>query len=143
MKKALALFFAFLFIAGIRIVIGRAPQPKADVPAPPTFSMADANDDGTPDFLNLGAEDAAAFRQWFTFLAESQFYRKTSDLPKEIDDCAALLRFAYREALREHNAPCRRSGNITIRIRRSARPSSASATTEPSRSSPTRRRCSA
>ena len=35
-------------------------------------------------------------------LAESQYYRG-KPLP-EIDDCAALLRFAYREAMREHDA---------------------------------------
>jgi uncharacterized protein len=35
-------------------------------------------------------------------LAESQYFR-TKPQP-EIDDCAALLRFAYREALREHDA---------------------------------------
>ena len=35
-------------------------------------------------------------------LAESQYYRGKK-LPPEIDDCAALLRFAYREALREHD----------------------------------------
>src|SRR5271166_4941536 len=67
----------------------------------------DASDivgDGTPDFLRLhDPADRAAFRRWFTVLAESQYYRG-KNLPAEIDDCAALLRFAYREALREHNA---------------------------------------
>jgi len=60
--------------------------------------------DGTPDFLRLGAQDESAFRNWFTYLAESQYQRPASALPKEIDDCAALLRFAYREALRSHDA---------------------------------------
>jgi uncharacterized protein YfaT (DUF1175 family) len=60
--------------------------------------------DGTPDFLRLhDPADRLAFRHWFTLLAESQYYRGKS-LPPEIDDCAALLRFAYREALREHDA---------------------------------------
>lgn len=59
--------------------------------------------DGTPDFLRLhDPADRLAFRRWFTLLAESQYYR---DKPQpEIDDCAALLRYAYREALREHDA---------------------------------------
>lgn len=60
--------------------------------------------DGTPDFLRLGPEDEEAFRKWFTFLAESQYYKPPERLAVEIDDCAALLRFAYREALREHDA---------------------------------------
>jgi uncharacterized protein len=69
-----------------------------------TLDTGDAIGDGTPDFLRLhDPADRAAFRRWFTLLAESQYYRG-KNLPPEIDDCAALLRFAYREALREHNA---------------------------------------
>jgi uncharacterized protein YfaT (DUF1175 family) len=62
----------------------------------------DRRDDGTPDFLRLGPADQDAFREWFTFLAEAQYFRK--DLPAEIDDCAALIRYAYREALRTHDS---------------------------------------
>ncbi len=69
-----------------------------------SFDSVDSIGDGTPDFLRLhDATDRAAFRRWFALLAESQYYRNGS-LPAEIDDCAALLRFAYREALREHDA---------------------------------------
>lgn len=65
---------------------------------------ADRAGDGTPDFLRLDdAGDREAFRRWFTFLAEAQALLPTAELPAEIDDCAALLRFAYREALREHD----------------------------------------
>jgi uncharacterized protein len=61
--------------------------------------------DGTPDFLRLDeVADREAFARWFTLLAEAQFARRTSDLPAEISDCAGLIRFAYREALREHDA---------------------------------------
>jgi uncharacterized protein YfaT (DUF1175 family) len=59
--------------------------------------------DGTPDFLRLTSEaDRRAFRTWFAFLAEAQGFRVPGELPSEINDCAALIRFAYREALREH-----------------------------------------
>src|SRR5271165_6363613 len=69
-----------------------------------TLDIGDAIGDGTPDFLRLhDPADRAAFRRWFTLLAEARYYRGIA-LPAEIDDCAALLRFAYREALREHNA---------------------------------------
>src|SRR5271166_5086701 len=69
-----------------------------------TLDASDTIGDGTPDFLRLhDPADRAAFRRWFTLLAESQYYRG-NDLPAEVDDCAALLRFAYREALREHDA---------------------------------------
>ena len=46
----------------------------------------------------LDAEDRAAFLAWFTLLADAQFYRPTTD----VVDCAALVRHAAREALREH-----------------------------------------
>ncbi len=64
----------------------------------------DAVGDGTPDFLRLhDPADRLAFRRWFTLLAEAQYYRG-KNAASEIDDCAALLRFAYREALRQHDA---------------------------------------
>lgn len=43
--------------------------------------------------------DRAAFRRWFTFLADAQFERQTPD----VIDCASLVRHAYREALRPHS----------------------------------------
>lgn len=68
-----------------------------------TPDYIDAVGDGTPDFLRLhDPADRAAFRRWFTLLAESQYYRGKP--APEIDDCAALLRFSYREAMREHDA---------------------------------------
>jgi uncharacterized protein len=64
----------------------------------------DAVGDGTPDFFRLhDPADRAAFRRWVTLLTELQYYRGKK-LPPEIDDCAALLRFSYREALRAHDA---------------------------------------
>lgn len=42
--------------------------------------------------------DRAAFRSWFVLLADAQFERTTPD----VNDCAALVRHAFREALRAH-----------------------------------------
>ena len=42
--------------------------------------------------------DRAAFRAWFVLLADAQFERATPD----VADCAALIRHAFREALRAH-----------------------------------------
>lgn len=42
--------------------------------------------------------DRVAFRSWFVLLADSQFERPAA----EVVDCAALVRFAMREALRAH-----------------------------------------
>jgi uncharacterized protein len=74
------------------------------IPIPVTFLLdpTDTYVDGTPDFLRLHtSQDREAFRDWFTALAESQPNPPT----KEIDDCAALLRFCYREALHAHDEP--------------------------------------
>jgi uncharacterized protein YfaT (DUF1175 family) len=61
--------------------------------------------DGTPDILRLqSGADQTAFRRWFSFLAESVYFQKDQDRPPEVNDCAALIRFAYREALRKHDA---------------------------------------
>lgn len=66
-------------------------------------SYEDSFHDGTPDFLRLDtARDREAFRGWFTAIAEYQAVRPPQELPTEIDDCAALLRYAYRGALHRH-----------------------------------------
>ncbi len=68
-----------------------------------TPSTSDYYSDGTPDFLRLDdPSDADSFRRWFAFLAESQFFMQPKFAP-EVTDCASLVRFAYREALRDHH----------------------------------------
>jgi uncharacterized protein YfaT (DUF1175 family) len=65
----------------------------------------DSAGDGTPDVLRVAdPADETAFRSWFTFLAEAQFFRETASLPAKISDCAGLIRYAYREALRTHDS---------------------------------------
>lgn len=70
------------------------------------FTLLNANDtfeDGTPDFLRLDDDrDRHAFRRWFTYLAEVQYFQEPANRPAEIADCAALIRYAYREALHAH-----------------------------------------
>lgn len=71
------------------------------------FSPALANDygDGLPDALHLhSAEDRRAFRAWFVAIAEQEASLPDEKLPLEINDCAALLRYAYREALMQHDS---------------------------------------
>jgi len=52
----------------------------------------------------LDEGDREAFRSWFTFLADAQFYRPTPD----VADCAGLVRHAAREALKAHTPEWRR-----------------------------------
>jgi uncharacterized protein len=73
----------------------------------------DSYGDGTPDFLRLTTRaDQEAFRGWFRFLAEAQSFRAPAELPREITDCSALLRYAYRESLRAHDGPWLRAQGI-------------------------------
>ncbi len=77
---------------------------SVSVPVSFVFDAADSYGDGTPDFLRLHmAEDQRAFRSWFTMLAERESGLAPEKLPAEISDCSALLRYAYREALRRHD----------------------------------------
>jgi uncharacterized protein YfaT (DUF1175 family) len=65
-------------------------------------ATADRFDDGTPDFLRLDTvRDRDAFRTRFAVIADRQARRPRTQLPEEVDDCAALVRYAYREAFRE------------------------------------------
>ena len=67
-------------------------------------NWSDRFGDGKPDFMRLtNPPDQAAFRRWFTLIAEYQAIRPREELPPEIIDCASLLRFSYREALKRHD----------------------------------------
>lgn len=68
-------------------------------------SSADSFGDGMPDALRLHSpEDRLAFRKWFTAIAEQEADLSAARMPAEINDCAALLRFCYREAVVRHDA---------------------------------------
>ncbi len=86
--------------------LAEAQPPSAQPPfAQPSPSTDDRFADGTPDFLRLDApSDQETFRRWFVQIAEFQALRPQNELPREINDCAALLRYSYRNALRTHDA---------------------------------------
>jgi uncharacterized protein YfaT (DUF1175 family) len=56
--------------------------------------------------------DQVAFRRWFTLIAEYEALRSPDSIPTEISDCSALLRYAYRNALRNHDAAWIRESQI-------------------------------
>ncbi len=85
----------------IRVTYGRRTSTLRVLFAP---SLSDSIGNGTPDFLRLHtAEDRNAFRGWFTALADVAADLPPEKLPREIDDCAALLRWSYRNALHAHD----------------------------------------
>ena len=87
----------------LRITFPRAPAAETQLEVLPFWR--DSAADGTPDFLRLQDDrDRQEFRRWFTKLAEMQYFQPPSARPVEINDCAALIRYAYREALRTQGA---------------------------------------
>jgi uncharacterized protein len=89
-------------IVAVRVTI--PGRPPAQVRLLTNLDTRDSAGDGTPDFLRLeDPDDQLAFRRWFTFLAEVQYFQPAERRPVEIVDCAALIRYAYREALRVHD----------------------------------------
>lgn len=75
-----------------------------------TPDTSDRFQDGTPEFMRLHTEaDRNAFRGWFTALADAAATLPPSKLPREISDCAALLRWCYRNALHAHDEAWQRT----------------------------------
>jgi uncharacterized protein YfaT (DUF1175 family) len=94
-------------VAVLLLVGATAGQKAAQTAAAHSSRLTDlpesTADNGTPGFLRLDSPpDRAAFRQWFVAIAEFQGLRPVAEIPPEINDCAALLRYAYRGALHAH-----------------------------------------
>jgi uncharacterized protein len=67
-------------------------------------TLIDSDNDGIPDAAELRTfQDRDNFRRWFTLIAETQFYQISDQWNAEQRDCAGLVRFAIREALRHHD----------------------------------------
>jgi uncharacterized protein YfaT (DUF1175 family) len=78
----------------------RSERKEVALPAPD----ADTDNDGIPDRAELRSyNDRENFRRWFTGIAEMQFYQPSAAWNEEQRDCAGLVRFAWREALRAHD----------------------------------------
>ncbi len=74
------------------------------IPAPSAATLIDSDNDGIPDAAELHTfQDRDNFRRWFTTIAETQFYQLSDQWKAEQRDCAGLVRFAMREALRRHD----------------------------------------
>ena len=81
------------------------------LPAPRAWT--DSFDDGLPDAARLDlAADRENFTRWLTFLAESLYYHPAPRALEEVQDCAALIRYAYRNALVAHTPAWRRAAGV-------------------------------
>lgn len=83
---------------------GHASQAHNNPPKPAVDAWADSDSDGFPDEAELRTfDDRENFRRWFAAIAEMQFYRTSDEWKAEQRDCAGLVRFSIREALRKHD----------------------------------------
>lgn len=97
---SLALLAACLSVAAC----GNASEAHISKPKPVADPFADSDSDGLPDRAELhSVDDRESFRRWFAAIAEMQFYKTSDEWNKDQRDCAGLIRFACREALRKHD----------------------------------------
>lgn len=84
---------------------GSSEEPRNPKPRPPAPSVSlDTDTDGIPEAAELQSfTDRESFRHSFTHVAEMQFYRLSDQWNMDQRDCAGLVRFAWREALRRHD----------------------------------------
>ncbi len=113
-KRSAIIAGAVILIAAFAWTLTRSKQPAetpgkkspaATLPARnPATRFSDSDNDGIPDFAELRTfEDRESFRRWFTTIAETQFYQLSDQWKKDQRDCAGLVRFSIREALRRHD----------------------------------------
>jgi len=101
-------FFLSLLSSALAIGCGRSSEARDIHAAHPTVSsdLSDSDSDGIPDAAELRTfEDRQNFRRWFAAIAEMQFYNISSEWNAAQRDCAGLVRFSLREALRRHDRP--------------------------------------
>jgi uncharacterized protein YfaT (DUF1175 family) len=109
-RSALWLVFPLALLLVILLISRSANSHISPVPSPSIAARAAANPaadldhDGLPDAAELRTfNDRENFRRWFTWVAEMQFYQLSEEWNPEQRDCAGLVRFAWREALRTHD----------------------------------------
>lgn len=99
----------------IRVAIAMPGARTAAAEIEAVLAERDSLEDGTPDSLRLDSpRDREAFRRWFTFLAEAQYFQPEGARPAEINDCAALIRYCYRETLHIHDAAWTASAQLPL-----------------------------
>ena len=98
--------FLILFYFSLARSTGAPAHAPARITRAEPELNADLDHDGLPDTAELRTfNDRENFRRWFTWVAEMQFYNLSDQWNTEQRDCAGLVRFAFREALRPHDRP--------------------------------------
>lgn len=100
------------------VVVVRAGSARTDLTL--TVDLADRDGDGLPDVAELLDEgERRAFTAWFTGIAEMQGRAIDDDWAVVHQDCAGLVRYAAKEALRAHDDDWRRARRSAVLTRAS------------------------
>jgi len=103
-QSRLAFLLALVVACASLAACGRPSQAHNNKAQPVADVSADSDGDGIPDRAELRSfDDRQNFRRWFAAIAEMQFYHPSDEWNAEQRDCAGLIRFAWREALRNHD----------------------------------------
>ena len=91
----------------------RAQELRGAVGTIPGSAWRDSLGDGFPDGARLNSvQDRENFTRWFIFLAETQYYSPSPRTREEVQDCAALIRYAYRNSLAAHSPAWRENARL-------------------------------
>ena len=105
MRLRVSCFLLLVALGSLSAACGRASRASV-ASKPPSVESRDSDGDGIPDRAELRSfEDRQSFRRWFTAIAEMQFYNPSDEWNAGQRDCAGLVRFSWREALRRHDRP--------------------------------------
>ncbi len=75
----------------------------------------DWDEDGFPDSAELRTEsDRQSFRDWFVRISLSQYLKENSSWNLKERDCSGLIRFAYKESLKEHDLSWQKKTGIIL-----------------------------
>jgi uncharacterized protein YfaT (DUF1175 family) len=93
-----------------------AGAPPATLELTSVLDTRDRDEDGTPDFLRLDTSKgiAARFAAGSPILPSCSISSHPRDRVPEINDCAALIRYAYREALRVHDTAWAQEAKLAV-----------------------------
>ena len=106
MRLRVACFLGLLVLGAPFTACSRPSDASSSLTKPAATGWSDSDGDGIPDRAELRSfEDRQSFRRWFAAIAEMQFYNLSDEWNPGQRDCAGLVRFSWREALRRHDRP--------------------------------------
>ncbi len=86
----------------IGLLLDKQPMAECTLTTQPDWT--DTDHDGFPNVTELtSAQDKRHFIDSFVAIADAQFYQLSDAWHEDQRDCAGLIRFAYREALKQHS----------------------------------------